>query len=305
MIESMTGFVSKACEISFTDVSGEKKIDLLIEFKSLNSRYFEASFRLPLSLSRFELVFNNLLKKQLVRGRVFCTIKSSTQQDALESYQPVESVIQGYVSFAKELAARHGLANDLSIAQVLSAPGAFVPASLEMTENQEAAFLDVFKKLITELQASRRVEGEALLRDLQGRIAICGERLQTIEKTFNVFFESKKAELAAQKELCADAEKVLQDPSLKLKLDELFALVHKGDIHEEVVRFRTHVASFGKLIADSSAEEKGRRLEFVLQELNREVNTMMAKSTASEISAAGIDIKCELDKMREQIQNVV
>ncbi|MBM3894002.1 DUF1732 domain-containing protein [Candidatus Dependentiae bacterium] len=305
MIESMTGFATRTCEISFTDAQTEKRIDLLIELKSLNSRYFEASFRVPSSVARFELELNSLLKKQLIRGRVFCSIKSAKSQEILESYQPVHDVIKGYVAFAQESAQRYGLQNDLSVAQVLTAPGAFVPTALEMSEAQEEAFFDAFKNVCNELQVSRRREGHALFLDLQERAKICIHRLGIIEESFASFFEQKKKELAVQKELCSDQEKVMQDPGLKLKLDELFSVVHKGDIHEEIVRFKTHCASFSKLISDSSSEEKGRRLEFILQELNREVNTMMAKSVVAAISSAGIDIKCELDKMREQIQNVV
>lgn len=305
MIESMTGFVRRSIEISFNEALGEKKMSLVVEFKSLNSRYFETAFRLPPSFSHLELKLVPILKKKLIRGRVFCGIKSEASEVALETYQPVTSVIKQYVDIAKSLSVSYGLSDDLSVSKVLVAPGAFVPVSIEMSEDQEQAFLTQFEDLLSDLQRVRRAEGAILAKDLLERIAVCRDRVARIKDLFEVFFEAKKEELARFKELCVDPQKILDDPSLKLKLDELHSVVHRGDIHEELVRFNAHLVAFDRIVSSSAEEETGRRFDFTLQELHREVNTMMAKTSLTEISSAGIDIKCELEKMREQIQNIV
>ena len=305
MIESMTGFIRRSIDIAFGDVGHEKKLPLVVEIKSLNSRYFEASFRLPLSLQHLELSMMPLLKKGLMRGRVFCTIKSESTEGVLETYEPVHSVIEQYVGISKNIASKYGIPDDLSVAKVLGAPGAFVPVSLEMNEDQERAFLVQIQEVTKGLVVARRAEGTFLEKDLLERLAVCSDRIALIKQAFGDFFESKKLELAKYNDLCADQENVAKDPSLTLKLDELSSVVHKGDIHEELVRFAAHIAAFEKLVRSNSDEEKGRRFEFTLQEMHREINTVMAKSSVAEISNAGIDIKCELEKMREQIQNVV
>ncbi len=305
MIESMTGFVSHAFELSVGSGEQEKKLSLVAEFKTLNSRYFETTFRLPSSLSSLELKLTALCKKKLVRGRVFCAIKSGGADSLLESYAPVHSVIEQYVSAAREISRRYGLTDDLSVAHVLSAPGAFVPVIPEMTEEQESAFFTSIEKALVGLQATRLAEGAALGKDLVARLEVCKARLVLIKEVFEVFYEAKKIELAAHKELCVDPIKMQEDPSLKLKLDELHAIVHRGDIHEEVVRFTTHIVAFDSLLNDKNNEEKGRRFDFMLQEMHREINTITSKSSLPEISKAAIDVKCELEKIREQIQNIV
>ena len=305
MIESMTGFVSYAFELSVGAAGQEKKIELVAEFKTLNSRYFETTFRLPSSLTSLELKLTALCKKKLVRGRVFCAIKSSNSDALLESYHPVHSVIQQYVTAAREISKTYNLADDLSVAHVLQAPGAFVPVSVEMTEEQEQAFFSDIEKALCGLRSTRLAEGLLLSYDLAERLQVCRDRISLIKEAFEVFFEAKKIELAKHRELCVDPLKMQEDPGLKLKLDELHGIVHRGDIHEELVRFNAHVLSFDRLLVDPSGEEKGRRFDFMLQEMHREINTITAKSCIPEISKAAIDIKCELEKIREQIQNIV
>lgn len=301
----MTGFIRRSIDIAFGEQGNEKKLPLVIEIKSLNSRYFEASFRLPPSLQHLELSMMPLLKKKLMRGRVFCTIKSESTEGVLETYQPVHSVIEQYVGISKTIASKYSIPDDLSVSRVLGAPGAFVPVSLEMNEDQERDFLTHIQDATNGLIAVRRAEGAFLETDLLGRLAICSDRIALIKQSFLMFFEAKKLELAKYNDLCAVPENVAKDPSLTLKLDELSSVVHKGDIHEELVRFAAHIATFEKLVRSTADDEKGRRFEFTLQEMHREINTVMAKSSIAEISNAGIDIKCELEKMREQIQNVV
>jgi uncharacterized protein (TIGR00255 family) len=305
MIESMTGFSSNSFEISFYDADVEKKVDLLIELKCLNSRYFEASFKIPSSLYHLELQLNTLFKKHLISGRLFCTIKPARPDMLLESYRPVHAVIKAYVNFSEELTQTYSLKNDLAVSQILSAPGVFVPSALEMTEEQETSFLLIMKKMVDQLKVVRQQEGKTLAADLQNRLVVCRARLAFVTEYFKKYFEVKREELNAQRELCLDPEKILQDPSLKLRLDELYSLIHKGDIHEELVRFNAHLVAFESLIETSLDDEKGRRFDFILQEMNREVNTMSAKLNFSDVSKAIIDIKCELEKMREQVQNIV
>jgi len=305
VIESMTGFVSHAFELSVGSGEHAKKISLVAEFKTLNSRYFETTFRLPSSLSSLELKLTSVCKKKLVRGRVFCAIKPGSSDVLLESYIPVHSVIEQYVIAAREISNKYGLTDDLSVAHVLSAPGAFVPVACEMTEEQENAFFVSIEKALVGLQATRLAEGAALGKDLVERLQVCKARLALIKDVFKIFYEVKKTELATHKELCVDPLKMQEDPSLKLKLDELHMIVHRGDIHEELVRFNAHVVAFDSLLSDKNNEEKGRRFDFMLQEMHREINTITSKSSLPEISKAAIDVKCELEKIREQIQNIV
>lgn len=305
MIESMTGFVSHTFDLFVGAAGQEKKISLVAELKSLNSRYFETTFRLPSSLASLELPLTSLCKKKLLRGKVFCAIKSHGADMLLESYMPVHAVIEQYVNAARDISKAYGLTDDLSVAHVLAAPGAFVPVTPEMTESQEQAFFGAIEKALHGLQSMRLAEGALLFKDLVARLQMCRDRISLIAAAFEVFFEAKKVELAKHRELCVDLIKMQEDPGLKLKLDELHAVVHRGDIHEELVRFNAHILAFDGLLNDRSSEEKGRRFDFMLQEMHREINTVTSKSSLPEISKAAIDIKCELEKIREQIQNVV
>lgn len=301
----MTGFVSYPFELSLGDGLAKNNVSMVVEFKTLNSRYFEATFRLPSSLASLELGISALCKKMLIRGRLFCTIKSGGQDALLESYVPVHSVIQNYVAAARALAKEHGLVDDLSVSNVLTAPGAFVPVACEMSEEQEKSFFKSMEIALHGLQKMRCAEGALLGRDLVERLQVCKDRMVLIKAAFEVFYEAKKVELAKHKELCVDPIKMQEDPALKLKLDELHGIVHRGDIHEELVRFAAHIVAFDVLLADASSDEKGRRFDFMLQEMHREINTVTSKSNLPEISKAAIDVKCELEKIREQIQNIV
>jgi uncharacterized protein (TIGR00255 family) len=294
----MTGFVSKTFQLALGGDQGVRQIPVILELKTLNSRYFETTFRLPSSFLHLEIQLAGMTKKRLIRGRLFFTLKTMGTDVSFESIKPVPEVINDYLSHQKMLHERYNISGDFTVSDVVRLPGAFVPVRADMTEEQEQVFLKHVEAALDQLVEVRRQECEALGKDLQARVQTCSEAIELIANRYQIFFEAKKRELAQQKSLEDDSIEVAN------KIEELHAAISKSDIQEEITRFRVHLSSMQTLLKQKSPE-KGRRLDFTVQELHREVNTLMAKSALVDISQLAIDVKCELEKMREQIQNVV
>jgi len=192
-----------------------------------------------------------------------------------------------------------GLSGDLSIAEMMSLPQVFATERTQLSDDAVARFLTGVDQAIAEVIVARGHEGRTLLIDLT-------QRLQNIVRIMAAIEVVVTKLLAAQKEEVASCQQLAQsgDEAARALLSERLNALDKMDVHEEIVRFGSHVGAVERLLADSCVE-KGRKLDFTLQELMREINTITAKCTNYEMSSYAVDIKVEIEKIREQVQNIV
>ncbi|MFH1643693.1 MAG: YicC/YloC family endoribonuclease [bacterium] len=296
MFLSMTGF-GNARETLLIDK--KKKIGFSVEVKSLNSRFFEAVCKLPGPLSSLEIKIIELLKGKLVRGRIYLTLRASEDSYLFQTVKPNLSLVGDYLSAARKIKKEFSLESDLCIAELLKLPDVFISEEKDISGAVEKDILALIEKAADLLTKSRAVEGNNLKKDLEMFFDVCFEKMIKIKQLFIQLMKSKKD---AIKKLLSQQNN--GDESSKLKLDELYSVVNKIDINEEITRFDSHLKVIKTVLKDKSSS-KGKRLDFILQELVRELNTINAKSGSFDISSLAVDIKVELEKAREQVQNIV
>lgn len=296
MIMSMTGFAAVAVPL-FSQMGEHCSVE--IEIKSFNGRFFEPSCKIPGYLSAHELDIVQKMKEKLMRGRVYFTVRLNGYSALLESLVFSESRVKEYLSVEKKLKEGFGIDGHLSIAQIIALPNFFSTERKPLPPEAMANFLTGVDRAIDQVLASRIREGESLAQDLQDRF----ERAESLIKKISDIGQEL---IKKQKDLIAEESQKAQegDEEAKALLGERYSALDKIDLHEEIVRFQSHIKAIYAHIK-SETKEKGRRFDFILQELMRETNTITAKCSNYEISAHAVDIKVELEKAREQTQNIV
>lgn len=296
MLQSMTGFGSESTSLQ---IKGEEEISVAVELKSLNSRFFEANCKLPSSLNILEVSILNLLKQKLVRGRVFIVVKIGGNGGFFETVVPVKKLVNDYLVAARVIQKQYKVRGELTIADVMALPNIFSFEKEEVCKEVEEAILKIISNVADKLIKTRKAEGGRLLKDLEKRFVYCEQYIDKIKKLFDAFMIKQKEVI---KKMLMRSQN--GDQEAERLLGEQYDLINKIDVHEEIVRFRSHLKGARKLLR-SRVPEKGKRLEFILQELAREINTIAAKCSHVDISAAAVDVKVELEKVREQVQNIV
>ncbi len=298
MVQSMTGFSAKTLVI-FPDK--EHQVNLSISIKSLNSRFFETTCKIPFGLSNFETDFVKMLKAKLHRGHIYFTIHSSSQHLVSCTVEPATDVIRGYLSAVETIKKEFHLGGELTLQQLLQLPNIFNVEEKDIEDEKSIKLIfETVEHLINDVIEARKKEGALLKKDLEQRMLNAQHEIEAIERAFTALMEQQKA-LASQE--LGELES-LSDEVAEPRRQVLYAMLDKIDIHEEIVRFNSHLNNFLMHLA-SPAIEKGKRLDFILQELAREVNTIAAKCADSTIGGFAINIKVDLEKAREQVQNIV
>jgi len=280
-------------------LKAEEETTISIELKSINSRFFEASFKLPSSLLSLEVPITNILKQKLIRGRVFISLRLGGTGGALETVVPVLKLARDYVTAARLMKKQLKVPGEITISDVLALPNIFSFEQGDVGKKIESTILKMIEKASDQLVSVRKAEGSRLQKDLQKRFDLCAKSIEKIKKHFDQFMKKEKAEA---KKLLALSKK--GDVEAEKSLGEKYDLINKIDVNEEIVRFRSHLKGANELLANS-LEDKGKRFEFMIQELGREINTVAAKCSHFEISSLAVDTKVELEKVREQVQNIV
>jgi uncharacterized protein (TIGR00255 family) len=297
MILSMTGFATKTLTIPFDKTT---KVNLIINIKSLNSRFFETTCKLPYALSQLETDFIKLLKKKLVRGHIYFSLYVANQAILKSGVEPSMNTIAGYLNSIKEIKKKFNIKDEVSLDTLLQLPDVFMVAEKEIDESATKLIFKAVNELIDDLITFKKEEGAMLEKDLLQRIAIMEKEIDIIDKAFLVLIEEQKKKVnQALKELEHDESKLAE-----ARKNAVFAMLDKIDIHEEIVRFKSHLKSIRDQLK-SPELEKGKRLDFTLQELAREINTVSAKCSHATIGTHAINIKVEIEKAREQAQNIV
>ena len=296
MFLSMTGFGAARESLL---VEKNKKVNFSVEVKSLNSRFFEAVCKLPGPLNSIEIKVVELLKKKLVRGRIYLTVRAAEESYVFHTVKINTAMIKDYIAASKEIKNDFKLKGDLDVSEVLNLPNVFIAEEKDISGTVEKDVLKLVEKATNQLIKSRAAEGENLKKDLETFFEVSSKKMVEIKKLFMKLMKAKKD--AIKSILSSDKR---NEESEKLKLDELYSLVNKIDINEEITRFDSHLKVVKNVFKDKTLT-KGKRLDFILQELVRELNTINAKSGSFDISSLAVDIKVELEKAREQVQNII
>ncbi len=282
--------------------------------QSVNSRNLDARFRLPASLQGLEIKFRKLLQKVIARGKV----------DVVFSFSPMAVVddssdlISGGLLFNSDWVAdfcRSGenLFTDLDwqssdnlraalLQSAFSQRGAFSDNALDLTEVSDP-LLELLQSALGLHLESREQEGENLAADFFGRLSLLKDYISTIADKAAAMPEIFKERIGIRLDSIIDNDQFTLDPARVTQ--EIAHLIDKADISEEIVRFNSHIEQIYLEINDSSADRKGKKLEFIVQEMLREINTVGSKANLLEITQIVVDVKNELEKIREQVQNIV
>ncbi|HBL98659.1 TPA: YicC family protein [Candidatus Dependentiae bacterium] len=302
MLQSMTGFASRTFEF----VTPTGAVSVAVHLKSLNGRFFEASCKLPYALSHLETLLLKKLKEGLVRGTVQCSVFVSSP--LTQGSRPVASpsIVEGYLKAARAITEQFGesfnLNGQVDINTILTLPYAIEFAEGGTVDTvASTVILDFVETAMEDLIKERTREGAALEVDLAQRFETVNRALDEIKVRAKNVIEAKRAKLLTNlTELLAQVAEDNKDHYIQL----VYGQLEKLDINEEIVRLGSHIAS-AKACFEGPGVEKGKRFDFILQEMFREINTIGAKCADSELSSLVITIKVELEKSREQIQNIV
>ncbi len=299
MITSMTGFASTTAVIAVDTT----KTNVSLSLKSLNSRFFEASCKLPYLLSSMETSFIKLFKTRLLRGHIYFTIHLQESQILKGNVEPSLPLVQGYLAAIEKIKKQFPtIQGSLSVDNLLRIPDMFSMPEQSINESVEKQLLEITHNLINSLLEAQQKEGAVLAADLTERIRRLSLEIEEIHKESTALIEQQK--IKVQTAVQEIAQMANEDQIAEMRKNALYAVLDKMDIHEEIVRFKSHLKNFNDQL-QSPAHEKGKQLDFILQELAREINTIAAKCSDASIGKRAINTKVELEKAREQVQNIV
>jgi uncharacterized protein (TIGR00255 family) len=290
MIKSMTGFGQGGAEGDGFRVR--------VDIRSVNNRFLDIHTRLPQELASLEITIKKQAQAALKRGRVDVTI--SVEQFRQAAFEINRPLVSGYIAALAELKSEFGLEGDPSLELIAKLPGALQTSqgSGQLDEALVNGVIAAVSQALVALAEMRVVEGQELASELASRLENIERQLPTIEG------EADRLPMIYRERLA----KRLQDMQANALVDEArlaqeaAMLAERSDISEEIARLKSHIIQMRDIL--QSDEEVGKRLDFILQEMNREANTVLSKSNDLAISDAAIVIKTEVEKLREQSQNV-
>jgi len=291
MLKSMTGYGRSEVNI------GNRKF--IIEMKSVNHRFLEVMFKMPKELMAFEDTLKKTLQEYIKRGRVdiFITIENNESSTQL---QVDWNLARQYIQLMKDMKDQFQLSGSIELKDLLTIPD-LVQSKPEPTDMEEwkEEFIVSFDGACKVLVHMREVEGSSLMKDFQSRINFMGEILNNIESKTSIVVNEYREKLINRINEWLGGSIELDEARL---LNEVAFFTDKANIDEEITRLKSHFAQF--LINLTTEEPVGRKLDFLVQEMNREMNTMGSKANHLELSQSVIELKSELEKIREQVQNI-
>ena len=291
MIKSMTGF--GRCEIQ------KETRKFTVELKSVNHRYLDVNIRMPKKLNFFETAIRTLLKQYANRGKVdiFISYEDSSQQQMALKYNA--ALAAEYMQYFRQMSEEFQLENDIRVSSLSHCPE--VLTMEEQTEDEEALWAglqEALKGAFTQFVETRTKEGEHLKQDILQKLSGMEELVQEIEIRSPKILAEYRIKLEEKvKELLVDTQ--IEESRIAA---EVILFADKICTDEEVVRLKSHIVHMKHTLEES--EGIGRKLDFIAQEMNREANTILSKANDLEVSNYAIGLKTEIEKVREQIQNI-
>ena len=292
MIRSMTGYGR-----SETSNAGRH---FTIEVRSVNNRYIDIQVKAPREFSVLEQRIRKSVQDRFSRGRFDVYITRNGEKEGAGRLVVNETLAGQYVASLRDLKARFGLGGDVDLSFLAGFQDLF--SLTEVKEDLEAAWqvlADGLTHALKGLDGMRAEEGRALALDISGR-------LETIDRLLAEIHELAPASVEAARKRMSDVlAKLLHEQPDPVRLaQEIAILAERTDVTEELTRLGSHIRQFRALLADPSGEAVGRKLDFLLQEMGRETNTIASKAMDAQISLCVVNIKAELEKIREQVQNI-
>jgi uncharacterized protein (TIGR00255 family) len=291
MLKSMTGFGRAEGDTSLGKV--------IAEYRSVNHRYCDINLKLPKRLSPFENRIKELIRSQVSRGRIDVTLKIDNQGEEKVQMSADLNLAEQYYQVLQALREKLKLKDEITLALLAGAKD-IITAKEEFgdVEPYWQEVLPVLKQSFKNMDDMKRLEGESLTKDLRQRLEHIAHQFQIIKQLFPSCLNAYLHRL--RERLQSILEGIEIDPSRFQQ--EIALLSERVDITEEIVRAESHLAQFNTLLERD--ESVGRKMDFLLQEIHREVNTISAKANDAEVSQRAVEIKSELEKIREQVQNI-
>lgn len=299
----MTGFARVSNRISDT-------LGFTLSLKSVNHRFLDLHLRLPAGMDALEMQLRRLLKQWLVRGHIEVTLNLDRGQKSEAGYDA--ELVAEYIDAFRRIAAKHSLSCEPDLNAIFRLPGVFSAEGRSSNTAErgsdaeiqaiEAAVLQEIEALVEQLNVMRAQEGDLLERELLAGLArlrkLVDEAAELREDVRQWYFERVSQRLASMLDGSFDRDRVLQEAAL---------IAERSDVDEEVTRLRTHVDHFRGMLEGGG--EIGKKLDFLMQEMNREANTLLSKTggvagNGPRITELGLSMKSEIEKLREQVQNL-
>jgi uncharacterized protein (TIGR00255 family) len=291
MIKSMTGF--GRCEIE------EDNRKIIIEMKAVNHRYLDVNMKMPKMLSAFESAIRNLLKDYIQRGKVdvFVTYEDSNEDNFSLRYN--ETLAGEYLHYLKLMSEHFGIENDIRVSNLSRYPDVFTMEQQDADDKKIWALIEkALRGACEQFVETRIAEGENLKKDMLGKldnmlacVDFVEERSPIIMKEYRTKLENRIQEILGNTQI--DDSRIATEVTI---------FADKICVDEETVRLRSHIQAMKDTLIEGGSI--GRKLDFIAQEMNREANTILSKASDLAISDAGINLKTDIEKVREQIQNI-
>ncbi len=291
MIKSMTGFGRGESEAEGRHIE--------VEVKAFNHRYCDVVPHLPRTLSVLETRVRNLIRERFSRGRIEVSAQFDDASDAGQKLELDLPLAKEYYSALKTLQESLGIPGEVRLETLTAFREIFARKEVERDlEKEWALLLPALEAALNGLEEMRTQEGIALEKDFSQRLTLVGNMLAEIEQKSPAVLQASRDRLAERVQELSGGVEI--DPARLAQ--EVAFLAERSDITEELVRARSHLARFRAILSQS--EPAGRKLDFLLQEMNREVNTIGSKANDAGIAHVVVGIKSELEKLREQVQNI-
>ncbi len=280
--------------------ASDNKYSITVELKTVNNRFLDINLRLPGELQQLESIIKKLISDRLVRGRVDVNLQYDRNDNV--QFDLNRPLISGFLAAMKEMREEFDLAGEPDINVLARLPNVVVPKKEEPEPDFLQAIERVFAIALDDLEAMRSKEGEMLAAELESRLFAIEGRMPAIES------ESANVAEEYRRRLTKRIDEMLSRSDAQFEIDqsrmaqEVAFLADRVDISEEIARLRSHIEHFREIVKDN--RDVGKRLDFLTQELNREANTIASKTNNLIVKENALAIKSEIEKIREQVQNV-
>ena len=291
MLKSMTGYGRVKVENDLREIT--------VELRSVNHRYLDLNIKVPRIYGYLEEMVSKQAQAAIARGKVDIFVSVRAKEGADIRVSPNMAVIQGYVDAIKKVSETYGLSDEATALSLLRLPDAMEQSKEEADADQlKAEVSAVLDQALTEYNAMREKEGARLVEDVTYRAGLIAQSVDFVEQRSPDCVEEYRQRIAARMTELLDGTELAQQRILQ----EAALYADKVNVTEEIVRLRSHLAQLETMLKSPVAI--GRKLDFLVQEMNRETNTIGSKANDFQIAKTVVDMKAEIEKIREQIQNL-
>ena len=292
MIKSMTGYGKAVLNIE------SRKYQ--VEIKSVNHRYADINIKMPRTLFGFEEIIKKQINAKIKRGKidVFITFENNSQEGKIINInQELASI---YIEQLKKLAEQENILSDIQVIDIVKLPDVLNVKIDEIDEKIKEELTKVVEEAINNICEMKEIEGKKIAEDLYKRIIKIEEKIQEISKKSTGLIEEYVVKLEKRIKEILKIEEVDETRLAQ----EIVIYADKCSVEEEITRLSSHIYQFKNILNNPEKETVGKKLDFIIQEMNRETNTIGSKANNIEITDAVIDIKTEIEDIREQVQNI-